>query len=97
MLSAGIAGAPPLSYQWQLNGTNVPGATNATLTLTGLETNNVDTFRVTVSNSLGTATSTSATLTVVDSAPTILLPLVRQAVLAGGTAVFSVEATGSSH
>src|ERR1019366_4441351 len=57
--------------------------------------NNVDAFRVVVSNLLGTATSASATLTVVDSAPIILLPLVSQAVLSGATAVFSVQATGS--
>ena len=28
---------PPLAYQWQLNGTNIAGATNATLTLTNLQ------------------------------------------------------------
>ena len=88
-------GVSPLSYQWQLNGTNVVGATNATLTLAGLETNNVDAFRVVVSNLLGTATSASATLTVVNSAPIILLPLVSQTVLVGTTAIFSVQVTGS--
>jgi alpha-tubulin suppressor-like RCC1 family protein len=95
VLSAAIGGVPPLSYQWQLNGTNVAGATNATLTLTGLETNNADVFRVVVSNLLGTTTSASATLTANNAAPIILLPLANQAVLAGATAVFSVAATGS--
>ena len=95
VLSAGIAGALPLSYQWQLNGTNVAGATNATLVLAGLETNQVDAFRVVVSNLLGTAASASATVTVVNSAPIILLPLVSQAVLDGAPAIFTVQATGS--
>jgi alpha-tubulin suppressor-like RCC1 family protein len=95
ILGAGIVGTPQLSYQWQVNGTNVTGATDAMLTLTGLETNEVDTFRVTVSNSMGTATSANATLTVVNSAPIILVQPASQSLELGDNAIFSVGATGS--
>ena len=95
LLSAGIVGAPPLSYQWQLNGTNIPGATNATLTLAGLPMNNADLFRVAVTNLLVTATSADATVTVVNSAPIILVPPVSQSLVFGANAIFSVGAPGS--
>ena len=49
------SGAGPLAYQWQQEGTNVPGATNATL-LVG----SVGNYSVTVSNSLGGTVSPPA-------------------------------------
>ena len=33
------SGTPPLSYQWQFNGTNQDGATSSVLTLPGVTTN----------------------------------------------------------
>jgi len=36
-LTAGIVGAPTLSYQWQYNGTNLPGETQAVLTFTNAQ------------------------------------------------------------
>ena len=49
------AGASPLSYQWQLNGTNLPGATGRTLVLGKLAL--AGDYRVVVSNALGTVAS----------------------------------------
>lgn len=34
--SVSASGTPPLSYQWQFNGTNLPGAVSSNLTLTGV-------------------------------------------------------------
>jgi Immunoglobulin domain len=58
-------GASPLSYQWQLNGTNISGATSASYT-TAVTTsaNNGQQFRVVITNSAGSVTSNIATLTV---------------------------------
>lgn len=61
---AGVDGTPPFSYQWFRNNAAIPGATNDTLVLTPTDADNNSTYHATVSNSLGTATSTTATLTV---------------------------------
>jgi hypothetical protein len=58
-------GSSPLSFQWQLNGTSIPGATSASYTTPVTTTaNNGQQFRVVVTNSLGSVTSNIATLTV---------------------------------
>ncbi len=67
-----LGGTPPFAYQWQFNGTNLLNATNATLTLTGLATNNAGNYTVVVTNSAGSITSAVATLTVL-TGPTITL------------------------
>jgi alpha-tubulin suppressor-like RCC1 family protein len=55
-------GSKPLTYQWRLNGTNFPDATNATLLLTNLTTANVGNYSVMVSNFVGTRLSVDARL-----------------------------------
>jgi hypothetical protein len=58
-------GTAPLSYQWQKNGLNIAGATSASYTTPATTTaDSGTTFDVVVSNSVGTATSNPATLTV---------------------------------
>ena len=58
------AGTGPLDYQWQFNGTDLPGATNASQTLAQVQRNNSGSYRVSIHNSLGAVTSTAGTLTV---------------------------------
>ena len=54
-----------LSYQWRKNGTDIPGATSSSYTTTATSMADSGTvFTVVVSNSAGTVTSNSATLTV---------------------------------
>jgi glucose/arabinose dehydrogenase len=64
------SGSQPLSFQWQRNGTNISGATSPTLSFTAASADNGAAFRSVVTNSFGTATSNSATLTVSGTAPT---------------------------
>ncbi len=59
------SGSPPLSYQWQFNSDLIVGATNDTLTLTGLTTNAAGNYRVTVTNAAGTTNSLAASLTII--------------------------------
>jgi hypothetical protein len=58
-------GTAPLSYQWQTNGTAITGATASSYTTAATTlADNGSTFKVTLSNAVGTITSAAATLTV---------------------------------
>lgn len=53
-----------MSYQWRKNGTNISGATASTYVIGSVQTTDQASYDVVVTNSYGSATSTSATLTV---------------------------------
>jgi|GEM_PF-1135958 len=95
--SVAATGAQPLSYQWNFNGTNISGATNATLTLTNIQVSQAGNYSVLVTNLYGTAPSSNAVLTVVVPAvpPTILSQTPSQVVLLGHPATFIVNVSGS--
>lgn len=58
-------GSPTLTYQWQKNHANITGATSSSYTTPATATSDSgETFDVVVSNSIGTVTSVSASLTV---------------------------------
>lgn len=68
-LNVGAQGSPPLFYQWKTNDANgipvaIPGATNATFTITNVQPGNSAQYSVTVVNSIGTTSSTPITVTV---------------------------------
>jgi len=58
-------GNSTLSYQWQLNGTNLANATNSSLVLPSLTSANQGTYDVLVTDATGTSESQPAILTVV--------------------------------
>ena len=63
--SVGASGPAPLGYQWWFNASNLlAGATNATLTLTNVQTTNAGNYGGGVGNAYGAVTSAIATLTV---------------------------------
>ena len=97
--SAVANGTSPLSYQWSQNGTPIGGATSSSYTTpTETTSNSGATFSVVVSNSVGSATSNNATLTVNPDpvAPTITSQPASQTINAGQTATFSVTASGTA-
>jgi alpha-tubulin suppressor-like RCC1 family protein len=61
----------PLTYQWQYNGTNIPGANKPWLQITNVQFPDAGDYSVTVSNLKGVATSRTATLTVPDFGPAL--------------------------
>jgi hypothetical protein len=61
-------GTPPLFYQWQKNGANVPAATNWWLNFT-VTTNDSGSYSLIVSNSQGFVSSSNAALTVLPPTP----------------------------
>jgi uncharacterized delta-60 repeat protein len=64
----GIAFPPP-AFQWQVNGVNLPGATNEVLQLFNVRTTNAGSYTLVLSNVVGSVTSAVATL-LVEPAPT---------------------------
>ncbi|HXJ57511.1 MAG TPA: hypothetical protein VNU68_12700 [Verrucomicrobiae bacterium] len=57
-------GTAPLRYQWRLEGTNLPGATNALLLLQRPDVDRAGAYSVVVTNAYGVATSRAAILQV---------------------------------
>lgn len=62
--SVSVAGADAFSCQWQFQSTNLPGATNSSLSLTNVQPRQSGAYSVIVSNETGTVTSSNANLTV---------------------------------
>ena len=61
------SGAPSLVYQWRFHGTNLPNATNASLTLSNLSPGLLGDYAVVITNGYGAVTSSIATLAFGDS------------------------------
>ncbi len=97
--SVTATGTAPLNYQWSQNGTAISGATSSSYTTPAETTSASGTqFTVVVSNSVGSATSNAATLTVNPApvAPSITTQPSSATITAGQTATFSVTATGTA-
>ncbi len=95
--TVGATGTLLLNYQWQRNGVNISGATGAALTLPNVTSTSAGSYRVIVNNTVGSVTSSAATLTVSSAvAPTITTQPVSQTVAVGATVSFTVVATGTT-
>jgi hypothetical protein len=85
-----------LTYQWKKNTVAISGATSSSYTTPATtSSDNGAQFTVVVSNSVGSATSNAATLTV-NTPPAITTQPASQTVTAGQMATFSVAATGTA-
>jgi alpha-tubulin suppressor-like RCC1 family protein len=58
-------GLAEVKYQWQFYGTNITGATNATLTLNNVQASNEGSYQVVISTGAGSFTSSAATFTLI--------------------------------
>jgi len=94
-LSVSATGGP-LTYQWKKDGAVLDGATDSTLTITNAQAADAGTYSVEVVNSINTATSDDAILTVHDAPPTITAQPQDQAVVVGFTASLTVTAEGTA-
>lgn len=84
-------GAPAPTFQWRLNGTNLPAAVAASLTRTNLQIGDAGSYTVVVSNAVNVVTSAVAVLTV--NRPPALAPLANRTVHAGTVVQFTVLAS----
>jgi chitodextrinase len=91
------ASGDSLAYQWRRNGEPLPGATDATLVLAGVQPADMAAYSVVVSNPAGSVPSQAAALSVVGAggAPLILVQPRAVDVNAGGNASFVVLASGT--
>jgi len=62
-----VAAGGATGYQWQFNGTNIAGATNPTLTLANIGTNQAGSYAVVVTLGSSSSTSSAATVSVTAS------------------------------
>ena len=83
------SGTPSLSYQWQKDASNIPGATSSCYTAT-----QSGSYRCVVTNLCGSATSNNAALTV-NLPPSITQNPQDVTEFVGEDAIFTVTATGS--
>ncbi|MGC4070916.1 MAG: immunoglobulin domain-containing protein [Nibricoccus sp.] len=64
ILSTFATGLPAPTYQWKLNGVNLPGNTSASLTIANIQTSQSGIYTVTATNIAGSVTSNPATVSV---------------------------------
>ncbi len=95
--TVGASGAAPLSYRWQRNTVDIPGATNTTYTIAAVSAaDNGAQFRCIVTNSAGSATSNAATLTVTgNGAPVATITQPAEGTLYSGGQTITYAGTGT--
>jgi len=97
--TAAASGQPTPTVQWQVstdNGatfTDIPGATSTTYSFTASAGQDSNKYHAVFTNSVSSATSDAATLTV-NTAPTITTQPADQTTSAGSTVTFSAAASG---
>jgi hypothetical protein len=92
--SVTAVGTTNFSYQWQRDGLNVAGGTNASLTVTNAQAAQAGSYRVIVSNVVGVVTSAPSAVLTVQLAPEIVKSPVSETVLLGQPAALAVTAGG---
>jgi sugar lactone lactonase YvrE len=93
--TVGAIGQGPLFYQWYFNAGPIIGAVASSYTRSNVQAGQGGNYSVVVSNSLGTATSASAALTV-NGPPYITVQPQPQLVSKGESATFSVVVGGTA-
>jgi hypothetical protein len=99
--AATAAGDATLSYQWYLNGVpladggRVNGSTTTNLSITSVQTSDVGSYQLVVTNNSGSVTSAVASLTVLVPAFITVQPT-NQTVILGSNATFNASAGGTA-
>lgn len=86
-------GTGPLSYQWYLNNSMIPGETNESITIVDVQFEDDGLYTVRVSDLSGSAISPPAAVRVAVTPALVQLPL-SQTVVAGGIVTLSATYTG---
>jgi lysophospholipase L1-like esterase len=91
-----VSGSFPLVYEWYKDGIKITGTNSSTLSFIASKLHSNTVYRCVVSNSAGSDTSTTASLSVKTLlvAPSILSQPINQTILEGQTAILSLAAYG---
>lgn len=89
-------GNEPLTYTWTRNGTPVPGATNATLTLSAVTLADAGDYVATVTNAFASASSAPITLSVTVPPPVIATHPANKTAMIGTDVTFTVGVSFNS-
>ncbi len=94
----GVTGSAPLYYQWLFNGVTLSGATSTNLVFTNVQPARSGTYSVLVSNAVGSALSSNATLLVIVP-PTVTIAATDPGAAEQGLnpGVFTVTRNGSNN
>ena len=87
-----VNGGPAPTYQWQINGVSVAGATNATFTSTTLNNNDIVTVIMTSNDPCAnpvTAASNAVTITATTVTPSVTIAASTTSICAGGSVTFT--------
>ncbi len=88
IFSVTATGMVPLIYQWWFNATNkIATATNATLTITNVQSTNTGNYTVVVTNSIGNVTSSNASLILLQPPTVTITNPANNAVFAAGSGI----------
>jgi sugar lactone lactonase YvrE len=88
-------GTTPLAYQWFFDSANLAGATASSYTVVNTQSTNAGSYSVVITNSLGSVTSSVATLTIIVP-PAITTEPLSLTVTQGNNAPFSVAVSGTA-
>lgn len=90
-----LYGTAPFAYQWRKNGTPIAGATNSVLHLAAAAPGDAGNYDVVITNSKGSATSATATLTLVHLPVITSMSPTRQVLVPRQSLNLAVTATGT--
>ena len=88
-------GAPPLTYQWQRNGTDISGATSSILSIGSLQASDLGDYTVVVNGGGANVTSIAATVSL-GGAPVITTQPATQTACAGADITLTMAASSTT-
>lgn len=94
-LDALVSGKMPITCFWSHNGTNIPGATTASLVLSNVQLSDAGVYRLTASNALGSVKSVAVPVAVMNGAPSFLSIPTNRTVFYGSPLLIETVVAGS--